>query len=131
LLLDIPGSCRFKNLVRGHRHHSMVSARPALTLNWGAPLPRATINIELGMPEGDTIWRTATMLRTGLEGKRIVAARPDAFKRLAGSSVTAVEPVGKHLLIRFDSGLALHSHMRMRGAWHLYRRGDRWRRPEW
>ncbi|HUZ85795.1 MAG TPA: DNA-formamidopyrimidine glycosylase family protein [Candidatus Baltobacterales bacterium] len=83
------------------------------------------------MPEGDTIWRTAAMLRSGLEGKRIVDARPDALKRLAGSSVTAVEPVGKHLLIRFDSGLALHSHMRMRGTWHVYKTGERWHRPEW
>lgn len=83
------------------------------------------------MPEGDTIWRTAAALRSGLQGKRVVAARPDAIKRLVGSTVIAVEPVGKHLLIRFDSGLAVHSHMRMRGAWHLYRPGERWRRPEW
>ncbi|MGH7763458.1 MAG: Fpg/Nei family DNA glycosylase [Candidatus Dormibacteraceae bacterium] len=83
------------------------------------------------MPEGDTIWRTAAALRAGLEGKRVTAARPDALRRLAGSTVTAVEPVGKHLLIRFDTGLALHSHMRMRGVWHLYRPGERWRRPDW
>jgi endonuclease-8 len=83
------------------------------------------------MPEGDTIWRTAAALRSGLEGKRVLVARPDALRRLAGSTVTAVDPVGKHLVIRFDSGLALHSHMRMRGAWHLYRPGERWRRPEW
>ncbi len=83
------------------------------------------------MPEGDTIWRTAATLRSRLEGKRVVAARPDALKRLAGSTVTAVDPVGKHLVIRFDSGLALHSHMRMRGSWHVYRPGERWRRPEW
>lgn len=83
------------------------------------------------MPEGDTIWRTAVALRSQLEGKRVVAARPGSLDRLAGSTVTAVEPVGKHLIIRFDSGLALHSHMRMRGAWHIYRLGERWRRPEW
>jgi endonuclease-8 len=83
------------------------------------------------MPEGDTIWRTAASLRSGLEGKRVTAARPEALTRLVGSTVTAVEPVGKHLLIRFDSGLALHTHMRMRGAWHLYGPGERWRRPEW
>ncbi len=83
------------------------------------------------MPEGDTIWRTAAALRSRLEGKRVLAARPDALKRLAGSTVTAIDPVGKHLVIRFDSGLALHSHMRMRGAWHIYRPGERWRRPEW
>ena len=61
----------------------------------------------------------------------MVAARPDALRRLAGTTVISVDPVGKHLVIRFDSGLALHSHMRMRGAWHVYRPGERWRRPEW
>src|SRR5579872_4578097 len=83
------------------------------------------------MPEGDTIWRAAAMLRAELQGKRVVAARPQSFKRLAGSTVTDVKPVGKHLLIRFDSGLAIHSHMRMRGTWHVYRRGEEWRRPAW
>ena len=83
------------------------------------------------MPEGDTIWRTAATLRAGLEGKRVLVARPAALKRLAGTTVTEVKPVGKHLLIRFDNGLAIHSHMRMLGAWHLYKRGERWRRPAW
>jgi len=83
------------------------------------------------MPEGDTVWRTAATLRAGLEGKRVLVARPAALKRLAGTTVTDVKPVGKHLLIRFDNGLAIHSHMRMQGAWHLYKRGERWRRPAW
>jgi len=26
--------------------------------------------------------------------------------------------------------MTLHSHMRMTGAWHLYRPGERWRQPE-
>lgn len=83
------------------------------------------------MPEGDTIWRAAAMLRQALEGKTVVVARPDALKRFAGRSVTQVKPVGKHLLIRFDNGLAIHSHMRMQGAWHVYQKGERWRRPAW
>ena len=83
------------------------------------------------MPEGDTIWRTAAALRTALVGKQIKDARPDPLGRLTGSSVTSVEPVGKHLVIRFDNGLALHSHMRMHGVWHVYRPGERWRRPAW
>jgi endonuclease-8 len=83
------------------------------------------------MPEGDTIWRTAAMLRSGLEGKRVVLAQPAALKRLSGSTVTEVKPVGKHLLIRFDNGLAIHSHLRMQGAWHVYKRGERWHRPAW
>lgn len=83
------------------------------------------------MPEGDTIWRTAEALRARLQGKRVLLAAPPALKRLTGATVTEVKPVGKHLLIRFDNGLALHSHMRMRGVWHVYQPGERWRRPEW
>lgn len=83
------------------------------------------------MPEGDTIFRTAVALRLALEGKRIVAARPAGLQRLNGATVTSVEPVGKHLVIRFDNGLALHSHLRMRGVWQVYTPGERWRRPAW
>ena len=83
------------------------------------------------MPEGDTIWRTAGTLREALQGKRITAARPDLFKRFTGTVVVDVKPVGKHLLIRFDNGLAIHSHMRRQGAWHVYKPQERWRRPAW
>jgi formamidopyrimidine-DNA glycosylase len=83
------------------------------------------------VPEGDTIWRTAAALHKALAGKVVTAARPETLKRFSGRTVTEVRPFGKHLLIRFDNGLAIHSHMRMRGAWHVYRRGERWRRPEW
>src|ERR1041384_4182990 len=83
------------------------------------------------MPEGDTIWRTAEKLRGALVGNKVITARPDMLKRFAGRTVTDVEPVGKHLLIRFDNGLAIHSHMRMQGAWHVYAKGERWRRPAW
>ncbi len=83
------------------------------------------------MPEGDTIWRTAAMLRDAIAGKEIKQARPDALRRLIGATVTAVEPAGKHLVIRFDNGYALHSHMRMQGVWHVYRPGEPWRRPAW
>jgi formamidopyrimidine-DNA glycosylase len=83
------------------------------------------------VPEGDTIWRMSEMLNAGLGGRRVVRARPDNLKRFEGRVITEVRPVGKHLLIRFDNGLAIHSHMRMRGAWHLYRLSERWRRPDW
>jgi endonuclease-8 len=33
--------------------------------------------------------------------------------------------------MQFEGGIALHSHMRMTGSWHLYRPGERWRQPEW
>jgi endonuclease VIII len=90
------------------------------------------------MPEGDTIYRTADVLRAALVGRRITAARaqprpglrrvPD-LSRLVGAVVTRVEPRGKHLLIGFDSGLTLRSHLRMSGSWHRYRPGEPWRRP--
>jgi formamidopyrimidine-DNA glycosylase len=83
------------------------------------------------MPEGDTIFRMAGALRSALQGKRVVAARPEALGRLTGTTVSTVETVGKHLVIRFENGFALHSHMRMRGVWHLYKPGEPWRRPAW
>jgi endonuclease-8 len=93
--------------------------------------------IRLPMPEGDTIFRTAEVLRAVLVGRRVTAARaqpqpglrrvPD-LSRLAGATVTSVEARGKHLLIGFDDGLTLRTHMRMTGSWHRYRPGERWRR---
>src|SRR5262249_14989454 len=49
--------------------------------------------------------------------------------RLVGRNVTSVEAQGKHLLIRFDNGLELRSHLGMHGSWHRYAQGERWRRP--
>jgi len=39
-----------------------------------------------------------------------------------------VRAVGKNLLVEFDSGLVLHTHMKMTGSWHIYRAGERWQR---
>lgn len=83
------------------------------------------------MPEGDTIFRTAERLRAALQGKRVVSAQPEQLKRLAGTTVSDVQPVGKHLMIRFDNGLVLHTHMRMRGTWQVYPRGQKAARSAW
>lgn len=85
------------------------------------------------MPEGDTLVRTAAGLRPHLVGRTVIAASartpgPRA-DRLVGSTITAVETRGKHLLIAFDSGLELRSHLGMHGSWHRYAPGERWRRP--
>ncbi len=82
--------------------------------------------------EGDTIHRAANRLGPALTGatlvrfeaKRLVGDRPRA-----GELVDEVEAVGKHLLIHFSGGLSLRTHMRMNGSWHLYRSGERWRKP--
>lgn len=84
------------------------------------------------MPEGDTLARTAAGLRPFLSGRRVIAASARApgpqVSRLVGATVTAVEATGKNLLIRFDNGLEVRTHLRMRGSWHRYRPGEPWRR---
>lgn len=85
------------------------------------------------MPEGDTLVRTADGLRPYLLGRTVTAATarqpgPQAG-RLVGATVTAVEAAGKNLLIRFDNGLEVRTHLRMHGSWHRYRPGEGWRRP--
>ena len=80
------------------------------------------------MPEGDTIWRLAERLRELIGGRSVTSARPERFERLTGRTLETVEPVGKHLLMRFSGGWSLHSHLRMTGSWHVYRTGETWRR---
>jgi endonuclease-8 len=87
------------------------------------------------MPEGDTLFRTAAGLRPYLVGRSVERARAQGpgpvpqVGRLVGRRVDAVESQGKNLLIRFDGGLELRTHLRMNGSWHRYRPGERWRRP--
>jgi endonuclease-8 len=87
------------------------------------------------MPEGDTLARTAEGLRPHLVGRTVTAARtggPGAqaqVSRVVGARIDSVDSLGKNLLIRFDNGLELRTHLRMNGAWHRYRPGERWRRP--
>jgi endonuclease-8 len=47
---------------------------------------------------------------------------------LTGERVESSGSRGKHLLLRTEQAL-IHSHLKMEGAWHLYRHGTRWRRP--
>lgn len=84
------------------------------------------------MPEGDTIHRTAAALRIALVGKpieRFEAPRLVGPSPTTGRVIERVESHGKHLDIVWDDGLTLHTHMRLSGSWHLYRTGERWRRP--
>lgn len=85
------------------------------------------------MPEGDTILRTAINLRKVLPGRIITSAiaRREIMERgsLDGQLVSGIEARGKHLLMHFDDGRVLHSHMGMTGSWHIYRHDSRWQRP--
>lgn len=88
------------------------------------------------MPEGDVVLRTARRLHSALAGRALV--RSDlrwpslATVDLHDRHVLEVVAAGKHLLMRLDGGLTLHSHLRMEGSWHVHRTGEPWRsrRPE-
>lgn len=86
------------------------------------------------MPEGDTLRRTAAGLAPHLVGRAVTAARARVggaqVDRIVGATIESVEAAGKNLLIRFDNGLELRTHLRMNGSWHRYRPGEPWRRPE-
>jgi endonuclease-8 len=88
------------------------------------------------VPEGDTLHHAALHVGAVLTGHV-----PDAIEtphprfgrdrwpeRLAGRRVELVEAVGKHLLLRFEGGLVVHSHLRMTGSWRVLRQGERWPR---
>jgi endonuclease VIII len=87
------------------------------------------------MPEGDTIHYAANRMRPILAGTEPVVETPhprhrlDRWpERLAGRTVESVDAHGKHLFIRFEGELAVHSHLRMTGSWATYENGRPWRR---
>jgi endonuclease-8 len=103
------------------------------------------------VPEGDVVLRTARRLHAALAGRPLITSDlrwPSlATVDLTGRDVLEVVAKGKHLLIRLDAkpstpttaapdrsdtGLTLHSHLRMEGSWHVHRTGEPWRgaRPE-
>jgi endonuclease-8 len=88
------------------------------------------------MAEGDTILRIARRLDETLAGSRIAARTPGPRRpeglpvdSIDGHTLERVESRGKHLLLHFEGGAVLHSHLGMRGSWEVYGPGERWRRP--
>jgi endonuclease-8 len=99
------------------------------------------------VPEGDTVAWAASRIRPVLEGRvpdEILTPNPrhslDRWpERLAGRAVRSVDTYGKHLFVRFEGDLVLHSHLGMTGSWFVsnlepasrriwvgLRTGDRW-----
>jgi endonuclease VIII len=81
------------------------------------------------MPEGDALHRAARRLQV-LAGQKVEVETPHpraATKQLAeqldGRRLESVEAVGKNLLLRFEGGLVLRSHLRMNGRWRVEPRG--------
>jgi endonuclease-8 len=56
--------------------------------------------------------------------------RGAGLERLQGRTLAEVESRGKNLILDFGE-LALHSHLGMNGSWHVYSRGERWRKPRY
>jgi endonuclease-8 len=79
------------------------------------------------MPEGDTIHYAANRIRPVLAGHvpdEIRTPHPRFSRagwerRLAGRAVTAVDAHGKHLFLRFEGDLTVHSHLGMTGSWRV------------
>jgi len=81
------------------------------------------------MPEGDSLHRAARRLQV-LVGQRVEVETPHPRAgvkglgpRLDGKRLERVEAVGKNLLLGFEGGLVLRSHLRMSGRWRVERRG--------
>ena len=50
-------------------------------------------------------------------------------QKLSGRRLDAVDAHGKHLFLRFEGGLTLHSHLRMSGSWAVRAEGEGRGRP--
>jgi endonuclease-8 len=81
------------------------------------------------VPEGDSLHRAAQRLQV-LVGERVEVETPHPraavkglAERLDGRRLERVEAVGKNLLLGFEGGLVLRSHLRMKGRWRVERRG--------
>jgi endonuclease-8 len=82
------------------------------------------------VPEGDSLHRAAALLQP-LVGQRLAVETPHPRAaalllagRLDGRQLERVEAVGKNLLLSFEGGIVLRSHLRMRGRWQLRPRGE-------
>ena len=87
------------------------------------------------MPEGDTVYRAARLLDQRLSGQLLVASDfrvpQHATADLSGGTVVETVSRGKHLLTRIDHETGrwtLHTHLKMEGAWRVFRAGQRWPR---
>lgn len=88
------------------------------------------------MAEGDSILRIARRMEGTVVGDPVSVRTPGrrrpeglAPSALDGLVLERAESRGKHLLLHFEDDLMLHSHLGMHGGWHVYARGQRWRRP--
>ena len=78
------------------------------------------------MPEGDSIVRLGRRLREALGAEALHVTAPHPRGRLAGVEaldgrrLERLDTHGKHLLLRFEGELVLHSHIAMTGGWGIF-----------
>jgi endonuclease VIII len=89
------------------------------------------------MPEGDALHRAARRLQP-LVGERVGVETPNPraqvgriAERLDGRRLLSVDALGKNLLLTFEGGYVLRSHLRMTGRWSLVPRGSSRRGRPW
>ena len=89
------------------------------------------------VPEGDALHRAALRLQP-LVGQRLEVESPNpraqatqVAPRIDGRVLESVEAVGKNLLLRFEGGLVVRSHLRMTGRWRIEPRGKQRRGLPW
>jgi endonuclease VIII len=83
------------------------------------------------VPEGDSLHRAAERLRV-LEGEVLSAESPHpraaalgVAERIDGRRLERVQAVGKNLVLTFEGGVVVRSHLRMRGRWRIEPAGAR------
>jgi endonuclease VIII len=83
------------------------------------------------VPEGDALHRAAERLRV-LEGEIVAVETPHPraavlrlAERLDGRRLERVRAVGKNLVLGFEGGLVLRSHLRMHGRWRVQAAGTK------
>ena len=81
------------------------------------------------MPEGDTLHRAARRLQV-LVGEQVEVETPHPraqasidVAQLDGRRLESAEAFGKNLVLRFEGGVVLRSHLRMSGRWTVRPRG--------
>jgi endonuclease VIII len=89
------------------------------------------------MPEGDSLHRAARRLQV-LVGEAVEVESPNpraaatgVAEQLDGRRLERVEAVGKNLVLSFEGGLVLRSHLRMSGRWTVRVRGAPTRGRPW
>jgi endonuclease VIII len=82
------------------------------------------------VPEGDSLHRAASRLQV-LVGQRIAAESPHpraqaerVAERIDGRRLESVRAHGKNLVLRFEGGVSVRSHLRMSGRWAVRPRGE-------